>query len=167
MELEEGVEIETKIPVGLLAPVPEDVSDRDKSDPPLAKVLPVRFLVKLISVAEYAPARLDDCVRLRRLPMPLLFIFIELLVEESLWAETGAKMTPVRLPPPLVKQSGHVMSPAASSEMTPDAETATVPLALGSVIVLLPLEGVAKVNVLVTPVSVEVSEVVAPCNVKF
>jgi hypothetical protein len=49
-----------------------------------------------------------------------------------------------------------------SKETTPEADTATVPLAFGILTVLFPEEGVSKVRVLVTPPEDEVSEVLAP-----
>ncbi len=90
-------------------------------------------------------------------------------MEESGCAEDGAKITPIKfpLPEPVVMQSGQVISPFPSKETTPDAETATVPLAFGILIVLFPEDGVLKVKVLVTPPDEDVSEVIAPCNVRF
>src|SRR5579862_1036888 len=78
------------------------------------------------------------------------------------------ELTPaVPPPPPLVRHVGQVKLPAASSLRGPLAETATVPLALGMVTVLLLLDGVAKTSALVTPPDVALSVVPpSPCKVK-
>ena len=49
----------------------------------------------------------------------------------------------------------------------PEAETAMVPVALGMVIVLLVVDGVAKVKLLVMLAFVLVKLVIAPCRVRF
>jgi hypothetical protein len=68
---------------------------------------------------------------------------------------------------PEVKQVAQVRLPAASRASGPLALTAIVPVAFGIVIVLLPLLGVAKVRVFVTPPLVAVRLVLAPCRVRF
>jgi hypothetical protein len=92
---------------------------------------------------------------------------------ETLPADAPCKVSaPVRLltletpaeppPPPLVRQVGQVRLPAASRAIGPVAETATVPVAFGMVIVLFELLGVAKVRLLVMPALVAVRLTVAP-----
>jgi len=78
-------------------------------------------------------------------------------------------MTPVALPfpVPVVKQSGQVIFPFTSKATTPLADTATVPDALGIVIILFPAPGAAKTKEFVTPADVSVREVTAPCSVRF
>ena len=66
----------------------------------------------------------------------------------------------------LVMQVGQVKLPAASSASGPDALTATVPVALGIVIVWLAIAGVAKIKLLVKLPFLAESEVEAsPCSV--
>src|SRR5664279_4451724 len=66
-----------------------------------------------------------------------------------------------------VKQNGQVRLPAASRVSGPPAETATVPVALGMVMVLAPPVGVAKVSLLVVAPFVAVRLVKAPWRVRF
>src|SRR3954452_3240176 len=70
-------------------------------------------------------------------------------------------------PPPLVRQVGQVRLPAASRAKGPEAETATVPVALGIVIVLFEPDGVENTSELVIPELVAFRLVLAsPCKVK-
>ena len=73
--------------------------------------------------------------------------------------------TPPEPPPPLVKQVEHVRLPAASKLSGPEAETATVPLALGRVIVLFERVGVANTKLLLMPPEVADKDVLpSPCK---
>lgn len=69
--------------------------------------------------------------------------------------------------PPVVRQVGQVRLPAESSAIGPDADTATVPLALGRVMVLFEPLGVAKIRLFVILPEVELRFTVAPCRVRF
>ena len=62
----------------------------------------------------------------------------------------------------VVAHVGHVKLPFASSASGPAADTATVPVAFGMVMVLLLVAGVAKVSELVMPPEVLVRLTVAP-----
>ena len=70
-------------------------------------------------------------------------------------------------PPPLVTHVGHDILPLASIASGPEAETASVPVAFGTVIVLLEPVGVAKVKVFVMPPEVAARLTAAPCIVRF
>ena len=100
---------------------------------------------------------------------------VMVLPEPLAFAIVSAPVSPFRLstaatpppPPPLVTQVGQVMLPAESIASGPLALTATVPVALGKVIVLLPPLGVANVREFVTPLSVADKVVTAPWSVRF
>lgn len=90
-------------------------------------------------------------------PLPLAFAILK------------APVKPFKLvtPLPASAQVGQVILPAESRVIGPLALTATVPLAFGTVIVLLLPLGVAKVKVLVMPPLVLLKLVLAPCKLRF
>ncbi len=96
-------------------------------------------------------------------PLPVLLAMVSAPVSPSTLS-TAATPPP---PPPLVTQVGQVRLPLPSRLIGPEADTATVPVAFGMVMVLLLVAGVANVSVFVTPLSVAVRLTAAPCNVRF
>ena len=102
--------------------------------------------------------------------VPLLLLITIWLVVPCNWTAplmAFSESTAPPAPPPPVVQAEQVRLPLASIAKGPDALTATVPLALGTVMVLLDPAGVAKFTVLVNPAEVLEIDTAAPWTVTF